>query len=58
MKEHSSALEEGKADILGLYMIQQLNAKGELTDDFKDNMVTFMAGIFPFSTFWSVLSPW
>ena len=27
-------------------MIQQLNAKGELTDDLKDNMVTFMAGIF------------
>jgi len=46
LKELSSALEEGKADILGLYMIQQLNAKGELTDDFKDNMVTFMAGIF------------
>jgi hypothetical protein len=46
LKEHSSALEEGKADILGLYMIQQLTAKGELTDDIKDNMVTFMAGIF------------
>ncbi|PHR69639.1 MAG: Zn-dependent hydrolase [Lutibacter sp.] len=46
LKEHSSALEEGKADILGLYMIQQLTNKGELTDDFKDNMVTFMAGIF------------
>ncbi len=46
LQEHSSALEEGKADILGLYMIQQLNAKGELTDDIKDNMVTFMAGIF------------
>lgn len=46
LKEHASALEEGKADILGLYMIQQLNAKGELTDDIKDNMVTFMAGIF------------
>lgn len=46
LKEHSSALEEGKADILGLYMIQQLNAKGELTEDLKDNMVTFMAGIF------------
>ena len=46
LKELSSALEEGKADILGLYMIQQLNAKGELTNDFKDNMVTFMAGIF------------
>ena len=46
LKEHSSALEEGKADILGLYMIQQLIDKGELADDFKDNMVTFMAGIF------------
>ncbi|MDB9960846.1 Zn-dependent hydrolase [Oceanihabitans sp.] len=46
LKEHASALEEGKADILGLYMIQQLTAKGELKDDIKDNMVTFMAGIF------------
>jgi hypothetical protein len=46
LKEHSSALEEGKADILGLYMIQQLNAKGDLEGNFKDNMVTFMAGIF------------
>lgn len=46
LQEHASALEEGKADVLGLYMIQQLHAKGELTDDFKDNMVTFMAGIF------------
>jgi hypothetical protein len=46
LKEHSSALEEGKADILGLYMIQQLHAKGELQEDLKDNMVTFMAGIF------------
>jgi hypothetical protein len=46
LKEHASALEEGKADILGLYMIQQLHAKGELQEDLKDNMVTFMAGIF------------
>ena len=46
LKQHASALEEGKADILGLYMIQQLNAKGELTNDIKDNMVTFLAGIF------------
>ncbi|MCB0445069.1 MAG: Zn-dependent hydrolase, partial [Gelidibacter sp.] len=46
LQEHASALEEGKADILGLYMVQQLNAKGELTNDFKDNMVTFMASIF------------
>lgn len=46
LKEHSSALEEGKADILGLYMVQQLHKKGEITEDIKDNMVTFMAGIF------------
>ena len=46
LKEHASALEEGKADILGLYMVQQLHSKGEITDDIKDNMVTFMAGIF------------
>tara|TARA_R110000868_G_scaffold404922_1_gene683726 strand:+ start:8 stop:1648 length:1641 start_codon:yes stop_codon:yes gene_type:complete len=46
LKEHASALEEGKADILGLYMIQQLTKKSELTGDIKDNMVTFLAGIF------------
>ena len=46
LKEHASALEEGKADILGLYMVQQLHKKGEITEDIKDNMVTFMAGIF------------
>ena len=46
LKEHSSALEEGKADILGLYMVLQLHKKGELTDDMKDYMTTFMAGIF------------
>ncbi|WP_323788348.1 dipeptidyl-peptidase 3 family protein [Psychroserpens sp.] len=46
LKEHASALEEGKADILGLYMIQQLQERGELKEDIKDNMVTFMAGIF------------
>ena len=46
LKEHASALEEGKADILGLYMIQQLKDKGELDGELRDNMVTFMAGIF------------
>ncbi|MEN8138900.1 MAG: Zn-dependent hydrolase [Bacteroidota bacterium] len=46
LKEKSSALEEGKADILGLYMVDQLIKKGELDSDIKDNMVTFMAGIF------------
>jgi hypothetical protein len=46
LKEHASALEEGKADILGLYMIQQLHKKGEVEGDLKDYYVTFMAGIF------------
>lgn len=46
LKEHYSALEEGKADILGLYMITQLHEKGEIEGDLKDYYVTFMAGIF------------
>ncbi len=46
LKEHHSALEEGKADILGIYMVQQLHQKGELDGDMKDFMTTFMAGIF------------
>ncbi len=47
LKEHASPFEEGKADILGLYMIQQLRANGEVTEgELLDNYVTFMAGIF------------
>lgn len=47
LKEHASALEEGKADILGLYMISQLLAKGEIDEGvLEDYYVTFMAGIF------------
>jgi len=46
LKEHSSALEEGKADVLGLYMVQQLHAKGEIEGDMKDYMTTFMTSIF------------
>ncbi|MFY0598818.1 MAG: Zn-dependent hydrolase [Cyclobacteriaceae bacterium] len=46
LKEHYSALEEGKADVLGLYMITQLHAKGEIEGDIKDYYTTFMAGIF------------
>jgi len=42
-----SSMEEGKADILGLYMITKLYESGELGDvDLRDNYVTFMAGIF------------
>ena len=46
IKEHYSALEEGKADILGLYMITQLHQKGELEGQIEDYYTTFMAGIF------------
>lgn len=46
LKELASALEEGKADILGLYMVQQLHKKGELEGNIKDYMTTFMASIF------------
>jgi hypothetical protein len=46
LKEHYSALEEGKADILGLYMITQLHAMGEIEGDLKEYYTTFIAGIF------------
>jgi hypothetical protein len=47
LKEHYSALEEGKADVLGLYMEQALHERGELGDvDLRDNYVTFLASIF------------
>jgi hypothetical protein len=43
----ASSMEEGKADVLGLYMITRLHDAGELgNDDLMDNYVTFMAGIF------------
>ena len=46
LKEHGSALEEGKADILGLYMVTQLQKKGEIDGDLMDYYTTFLAGIF------------
>lgn len=47
LKERYSALEEGKADILGLYMIRQLNSQGELgSESLDDNYVTFLASLF------------
>ena len=43
----SSSMEEGKADILGLYMITELHEAGELGDvALEDFYVTFMAGVF------------
>ncbi len=47
IESHYSAIEEGKADILGLYMVQELRKKGEIGDgELMDNYVTFLAGIF------------
>ena len=47
LKDHSSALEEGKADVLGVYMIQNLREMGEISEgELMDNYVTFLAGIF------------
>jgi hypothetical protein len=47
LKEKAGALEEGKADILGLYMVRQLNAQGEMgREPIDDNYVTFLASLF------------
>ncbi len=46
LKEHYAALEEGKADLLGLYMIQQLLKQGEISGDLQDYIVTFVASVF------------
>jgi hypothetical protein len=43
----AGSMEEGKADILGLYMITELHDAGELPDtDLNDYYVTFMASVF------------
>ncbi len=47
LQNHASALEEGKADVLGLYMVSELHQQGELDDgQIEDNFTTFMASIF------------
>jgi hypothetical protein len=47
LRDVGGSMEEGKADILGLYMITRLHQQGELGEiDLRDNYVTFMAGIF------------
>lgn len=47
LKNYASALEEGKADILGLYMVTKLFEKGEIKEgELIDNYVTFLASIF------------
>jgi peptidase M49-like protein len=47
LKEQAGALEEGKADILGLYMVTRLLQQRELTGTaLEDHYVTFLASIF------------
>jgi hypothetical protein len=46
LKEYAGALEEGKADVLGLYLITKLHERGELAGALEDYYVTFLAGIF------------
>jgi hypothetical protein len=47
LKERYGALEEGKADILGLYMVRQLRDRGDLKGGrMEDNFVAFLASIF------------
>ncbi|HET8819507.1 MAG TPA: Zn-dependent hydrolase [Xanthomonadaceae bacterium] len=46
LKDYASSFEEGKADVLGLYMIDSLARKGEMdANKLEDNYVTFLAGI-------------
>jgi hypothetical protein len=52
LKEQYSAIEEGKADIMGLYLVTRLYEMGELTEgEVMDNYITFFAGIFRSSRF-------
>jgi hypothetical protein len=47
LKEFNTTIEEGKADILGLFFVTKLHELGEFPEkDLMDNYVTFMAGIF------------
>lgn len=47
LKEYASAIEEGKADVLGLYMVSELRKDDMVSEgSIEDNYVTFMASIF------------
>lgn len=45
LKEQFSWLEEGKADVLGLYMVTNMLKAGELQGDLKAYYTTYMAGL-------------
>ena len=47
LKERANAVEEGKADILGLYMVESLIKQGEITGEkIEGNYVDFLASLF------------
>jgi hypothetical protein len=47
LRDVAAGMEEGKADVLGLYMVTELAGAGELGDvDLRDYYVTFMANVF------------
>ncbi|MFO7769531.1 MAG: Zn-dependent hydrolase [bacterium] len=47
LADQYSALEEGKADVLGLFMVTQLAEMGEMPGaDIESNIITFFASIF------------
>lgn len=47
LKEQYSAIEEAKADVLGLFLVTKLSEMGEYTNTtLEENYTTFMAGIF------------
>jgi hypothetical protein len=46
LKDYAGSFEEGKADVLGLYLVDALSKKGELdAGKLQDSYVTFLAGI-------------
>jgi hypothetical protein len=52
LKEAYTSIEEGKADIMGLWLIYELRNMGEITDgELMDNYITFFAGVFRSSRF-------
>lgn len=46
LKEKYTSMEEGKADILGLFLIDNMHQTGVQKTELMNNYVTFMAGIF------------
>ena len=47
LRDLAGAMEEGKADGMGLFLVTRLKAMGELGEaDLMDNYVTFLAGLF------------